>query len=130
MAASICTECVKFVDEEFPGCEELKIVALGVKRDGDSDIDAIQVCDELLSTIAEYESTTGIRGALIILHEKYNSLVRKGLAILAQKDVTRAIELFEEGKEIMLEMGFDSDDGPVFDVDSLIAQAKTYAWCG
>jgi predicted GTPase len=130
MAASIGTECAEFVNEEFRECKELKIVALGTKMDGVSISGApsqeiMQVCDEVLSSIAEYESTTGVQMVHRSIKDvKHNALVLKGAFVL-ENDPTRAIELFEEGREIMLEMGINSDDGSVFGVDALIAQAKT-----
>jgi hypothetical protein len=62
LATSMGSECVEFAEKEFHEDKELKIQALGIKREGFSFLgvsseEYARACDEVLSAIEEYEST-------------------------------------------------------------------------
>jgi hypothetical protein len=111
-------ECTEFIYKEFPDDEELTIAALGVKLTGLSTLgipssqEYAQICDEVLSAIEKYESTTQVQVLpSFILAAKCSSLMCKGGTLL-ENDPTNAIEHFEKAKEIILQE-MDSSNQPL-----------------
>jgi hypothetical protein len=84
MSASMGSECVEFAEKEFSQLKELKILVLGIKHTGFSfhgvsSEEYVWACDEVISAIEKYESTTTIQVIpQDILHEKYATLTFKG----------------------------------------------------
>jgi hypothetical protein len=84
----------------------------------------VQVCEEVLIALEEYESTTQLEGIpTSILFEKYIALLNTGQRIQVDNPIL-AIKYLEECKAILLKVSCSIDDIRVLCVNTFIARAK------
>eukprot|EP00956_Cyclotella_meneghiniana_P039574 scaffold174530_cov36-Cyclotella_meneghiniana.AAC.2 len=127
--ADMSKKCALFVCKEYPDYAELKMYALGIKRDGIAFSRTISMeerkcaAKEVLSAIEE--SYSGKELPAFALDEKLNSHFMLGDIAFRRNDLAAAIEHYKQCEATARALGYGEDDIEMMQIQKQIAGLRS-----